>query len=270
MLYLFFWLEAALVTGALYLFIPALHPAFILPMLLGAFLLLCILFALYLVITSLFFSKEPPTRPSRFASVTVRLALPWFSSILGTRLSVKGKEKMPDTKAVYVCNHRSAFDPVFVMSAFPHRKTAFVAKLSVAKYPFIGSYMNKSGFVFVDRDSPMQAMRVIHRAAKYVKENNLNYGVFPEGTRSRDGKLLPFKSGAFVLAKKADVPIAVMTIEGSETAISGLPFHRPRVKVTVAGTIPVEDVRALSPDELSDRTRAMMTAILQSENAPKP
>ena len=130
--------------------------------------------------------------------------------------------------------------------------------------------MNKSGFVFVDRDSPMQAMRVIHRAAKYVKENNLNYGVFPEGTRSRDGKLLPFKSGAFVLAKKADVPIAVMTIEGSETAISGLPFHRPRVKVTVAGTIPVEDVRALSPDELSDRTRAMMTAILQSENAPKP
>jgi len=214
------------------------------------------------MVTSLFFSKEPPVRPGRLASFTVRLALPWFASVLGTRLKVVGKEKMPSTHAVYVCNHRSAFDPVFLMSAFPHRKTAFVSKLSVQKYPFIGPYMNKCGYVFVDRDSPMQAMRAIHRAAKYVKENKLNYGVFPEGTRSKDNSLLPFKSGAFVLAKKADTPIAVMTIEGSETAISGLPFRLPRVKVTVLGIIPVEDVRALSPDELSDRARALMEAAL--------
>ena len=269
MLYLFFWLEAALLTGALYLWVPSLHPAFILPILVGGFLAFCILFVLYLVVTSLFFKKDPPARPSRFASLTVRLALPWFSSFLGTRLRVVGKEKMPDTHAVYVCNHRSAFDPVFVMSAFPRRRTAFVSKLSVAKYPFIGPYMNKCGYVFIDRDSPMQAMRAIHRAAKYVKENKLNYGVFPEGTRSHDNTLLPFKSGAFVLAKKADVPIAVMTVEGSESAISGLPWRLPRVKITVAGTIPVEDVRTLSPDELSDRARGMMEAVLKKDSAQK-
>ncbi len=262
MLYLFFWLEAALLTGALYWLIPALHPAFILPILIGAFLILCILFVLYLMVTSLFFAKEPPARPSRFASLTVRLALPWFASVLGTRLRVVGRERMPDMHAVYVCNHRSAFDPVFVMSAFPRRKTAFVSKMSVQKYPFIGPYMNKCGYVFIDRDSPMQAMRAIHRAAKYVKENKMNYGVFPEGTRSKDNTLLPFKSGAFVLAKKADVPIAVMTVEGSETAISGLPFRLPRVKITVLDVIPVEDVRALTPDELSERARAMMEASL--------
>lgn len=262
MLYLLFWLEAALVTGALYIFIPTLHPVWILPILVGSFLAFCILLVLYLVVTSLFFSKEPPKRPSRLASFVVRLALPWFAYLLGTRIKVVGKDKMPHTHAVYVCNHRSAFDPVFVMTAFPRRKTVFVSKLSVAKYPFIGPYMNKCGYVFIDRDSPMQAMRAIHRAAKYVKENKMNYGVFPEGTRSKDGSLLPFKSGAFVLAKKADVPIAVMTVEGSETAISGLPFHFPRIKVTVIDVIPVEDVRALTPDELSSRARAMMETVL--------
>ena len=87
----------------------------------------------------------------------------------------------------------------------------------------------------------------------------MNYGVFPEGTRSKDGNLLPFKSGAFLLAKKADVPIAVMTVEGSENALA---LRFKRVRVTVCDVIPVEDVRALSPEELSDRARAIMEAAL--------
>jgi 1-acyl-sn-glycerol-3-phosphate acyltransferase len=168
MLYLFFWFEAALVTGALYLSISTLHPALILPILIGAFVVINLLFVFYLMITSALFSKKPPERPNRFALLTVRLALPWVATILTIRLSVKGREKMPDTHAVYVANHRSAFDPVFLISAFPRRKrTAFISKLSVSKYPFVGPYMNACGYVFVDRESPMQSMRAIHRAAKH-------------------------------------------------------------------------------------------------------
>ena len=264
MLYLFFWLEAALVTGALYLFIPTLHPALILPILIGAFVVINLLFVFYLMITSALFSKKPPERPNRFALLTVRLALPWVATVLTIRLSVKGREKMPDTHAVYVANHRSAFDPVFLISAFPRRKrTAFISKLSVSKYPFVGPYMNACGYVFVDRESPMQAMRAVHRAVKYVKENKMNYGIFPEGTRSKDGNLLPFKSGAFVLAKKADVPIAVMAIEGSEKAFS---LRFPRVRVTVVDVIPVEEVRALTPDELAERSRALIDGALSKKS----
>lgn len=263
MLYWFFLLEALLATGTLYLVFPNLHLALILPILLGCFVALHLLFFLYLVVTSLFFSKEPPKRPNRFALLTVRLALPWFSLLLGTRIKIKGKEKMPKEHAVYVCNHRSAFDPVFVMSAFPRRKTAFVSKLSVEKYPFIGAYMRASGYVFVDRESPMQALRAIHRASKYVKENSINYGVFPEGTRSRDGSLLPFKEGAFVLAKKADTPIVVLTIEGSENAISGLPFRLPRVRISVVGVISAPEVRESTVQVLAERTHAMMAESLE-------
>ena len=263
MRYLFFWIQALLGTAALYLWGPKIHPLLLLPIAIGFFLGLCILFVLYLVVTSLMFSKEPPKRPNRFASLTVRLALPWFALLLGSRITTRGKEKMPKEHAIYVSNHRSAFDPVFIMSAFPHRRTAFVSKLSVEKYPFIGAYMRACGYVFVDRESPMQALRALHRAAKYVKETKMNYGVFPEGTRSRDGKLLPFKEGAFVLAKKSDTPIVVMTVEGSENAISRLPFHLPRIRVTVHGVIPVEEVRALSVQELAERARAMMAAYLE-------
>ena len=135
---------------------------------------------------------------------------------------------------------------------------AFVSKQSVAKYPFIGPYMNACAYVFIDRDSPMQSLRAIHRAAKYVRDARIDYGIFPEGTRGKGKELLPFKSGAFVLAKKADAPIAVLSMDGSEGFVSRLPFRLPRIQLTVKGLIPVEEVRAMTPDALSARTREMM------------
>lgn len=263
MVHLCFFIISALFSGALTLGVLSLHPLWALPIFLGAYLACNLIYVIYLVLSALLFSKEPPARPSRFALFSIRLALPWVTTLLRLPVKVSGREKLPDEKHIYVCNHRSAMDPVYLMTAFPRRTAAFVSKSSVRKYPIVGGYMNAAGFVFIDRDSPMQSLRCIHRAAKYVKEErDLNYGIFPEGTRSRDGSLLPFKSGAFVLAKKSDTPIAVFTMTGSESAFRHFPFHRPRIRITVAGIIPVEDVRALSVDELSDRARAIMLASL--------
>ena len=263
MLHLCFFLSSAAVTGALYLFLPHLHPALSLLFLLGGYVAINLLYVIYLILSALLFSKEPPKRPSRFALFSIRLALPWVTALLRLPVRVENKDALPDTPHIYVCNHRSALDPVYLMVAFPRRTAAFVSKASVRKYPIVGGYMNAAGYVFIDRDSPMQALRCIHRAASYVKaESDLNYGIFPEGTRSHDGALLPFKSGAFVLAKKSDKPIAVFTMTGTESALRRFPFHRPRVRITVAGIIPVEDVRALSAGELSARAREIMTASL--------
>ena len=268
MLHLCFFLTSIIATAAIYFSAPALHLAFALPTLIGIYLAINLIYAIYLVISALLFSKEPPKKPSRFALFSIRLALPWVSFLLRLPVRVENKEMLPDEPHIYVCNHRSALDPVYLMTAFPRRTAAFASKASVRKYPIVGGYMNAAGFVFIDRDSPMQALRCIHRAASYVKQGGLNYGIFPEGTRSRDGSLLPFKSGAFVLAKKSDTPIAVFTMTGSESALRHFPFHRPRIRITVAGIIPVEEVRALSPDELSARAREIMTASLsQSKKA---
>lgn len=263
-----FWLSSALLTAMLYLLVPTLHLAWILPLLLGFFIGFCILFVVYLEFSSFFLPKDPPKdKPRPYAFHTIRLALPWFLTLLGTRIRVMGKEKLPPEPTVLVCNHRSAFDPVFMICGFKRRKMGFVSKASVLKYPFIGPYMNSAACVFIDRDSPMQSMRAIHRAAGYVKNAGLDYGIFPEGTRSRDGSLLPFKEGAFVMAKKAGAPITVLVMQGSETAISRLPLHPPRIRITVVGVIPKEEVAALTNEEISARVRAMMESALPAKEA---
>lgn len=271
MITLLFWLASAAITALLYFSCPALHLAWILPLLIGFFLAFCILFVVYLEISSLFLPKDPPKdKPRPYAFHTIRLALPWFITLLGTRIRVTGREKLPAEPTIFVCNHRSAFDPVFMICGFKRRKMGFVSKASVLKYPFIGPYMNSAACVFIDRDSPMQSMRAIHRAAGYVKNAGIDYGIFPEGTRSHDGSLLEFKEGAFVMAKKAGAPITVLVMQGSESAISGLPLHRPNIRITVVGVIPKEEVATLTNAEISERVRTMMeSALPQKEATPQ-
>lgn len=265
MLYYIFWFMAALATGGAYALAPSLHPAFILPILLGFFVALCLLFLLFILVTPIFFPKGTPEHPSPYASRAIRVALGWFMRIFCVKLRVVGKEKLPEGPVVYVCNHRSALDPVFIICGLPHRKMAFVSKQSVLKYPIVGPHMRRAAFLGIDRESPMQSMRAIHRAARYVREDGIDYGIFPEGTRARGEGLLPFKNGAFLLAKKADVPIAVLTMRGSDTALSRLPWRRPNIKITVTDIIDTESVRTLSHDELAARARAAMENDLYSQ-----
>ena len=265
MLFYVFWLIAAALCGTLYLTVDGLHPGWIIPIVLGAFVAICLLFLLYLYLSSLCLSKKQPEHPVPFAWFTTRVSLDWFMRIFGVKIRVLGAEKLPEGPVIYVCNHRSAFDPVFIICGIRRRRMAFIAKSSVMKYPVVGPYVLRSGFLGIERESPLQSLRTINRAARYVREDGIDYGVFPEGTRSRDGRLGPFKEGAFLLAKKADAPIAVLTMEGSETAWSGLPFHRPRILIRVERVISVEEVRALDHEALSGISRDVMQKALASD-----
>ena len=265
MLYYILWVVAALATGGIYYLSPSLHPALILPILIGFFVALCLLYLLFILVSPVVFPRGTPEHPSPYAAGSIRVALGWFMRIFCVRLRVVGAEKLPSEPVVYVCNHRSALDPVFIICGLRHRRMAFVSKESVLKYPIVGPHMRRAAFLGIDRSSPMQSMRAIHRAARYVREDGIDYGIFPEGTRSHSDELLPFKNGAFLLAKKADAPIVVLTMRGSDTALSRLPWHRPRIKITVTEIIGKEDVRALSHDELSEKARHAM----QSDLYPK-
>jgi tetratricopeptide (TPR) repeat protein len=103
-------------------------------------------------------------------------------------------------------------------------------------------------------------------AMEYLQDNKV-IGIFPEGTRSHDGNLLEFKEGAFVMAKKAGAPITVLVMQGSESAISGLPLHRPNIRITVVGVIPKEEVATLTNAEIAERVRAMMESALPQKEA---
>ncbi len=266
-----FWVESAIATALLYFFGPdSLSLWWLLPILLGFYLALTLLFLVFIAFAWLFIPKKVPERPNRFAYLTVRHTAVWVTRMLGTHIRLRGKKRneLPPEPTVFICNHRTALDPFYIIRAFPHHRLGILSKDSVRKYPIIGDYMNAAGCAFVDRESPLKALRSIRTATKLV-EGGMDYAVFPEGTRSRTGELLPFKSGAFVLAKKTNAPIVVLTMQGAEKATKYLPFRGPRITITVEEVIPSEKVAELSGEELAEYTFGIMKASLDQQNAKK-
>ena len=266
-----FWVESAILTALLYFFNhDTLSLWWLLPILLGFYLALTLLFLVFAAIAWLFIPKKVPERPNAFARITVRHAAIWVTRMLGTHIRLRGEKRnsLPDEPTVFICNHRTALDPFFIIRAFPHHRLGILSKDSVRKYPIIGDYMNAAGCAFVDRSSPLNALRAIRTATKFV-EGGLDYVVFPEGTRSRTGELLPFKSGAFVLAKKANTPIVVLTMQGAQKATKYLPFRGPRITLTVEEVIPADKVAELSGEELAEYTYGIMKASLDRQSEKK-
>jgi 1-acyl-sn-glycerol-3-phosphate acyltransferase len=140
----------------------------------------------------------------------------WSWLILKTsrvRVRVEGLENLPQTTAVYCVNHQSAMDiPIlFVHLPVPFR---FLAKRPLFKLPFLGWHMSRSGHIPVDRDQPKKSFKSYDQAAERIR-NGVPVVLFPEGTRSRDGALKPFKRGSFYLAIQAGVPVVPITLNGT-------------------------------------------------------
>ena len=231
---------------------PALSPLWSPLLFVGCFLGLQLLFALYLILSTLLISKKQPDHPSRYAQTAIFVTLDWFLALFRIRVHLVGDKQLPDAPVVFVCNHRSFLDPVCIYTVLSKRKMAFVAKSSVRNYFIVGPHTMRAGFLFIERDKPLQGLRVMNRAARFVKEDGIDYGIFPEGTRSRDGSLLPYKSGAFLAAKKADAPVAVFTLHGTGGAFHALPLRARHVYLRLEEVLPVSRVREMTPDELAD------------------
>ena len=110
----------------------------------------------------------------------------------------------------------------------------------------------------IDRRDSEKANVTKERAARLMKSGEVSVAVYPEGTRSKTGELLPFHNGLFNMAKEADVPIAVMTLKGTADIKNNYPWHRSRVALDIIDIIPVETVRELSPHDLGVKVRASM------------
>jgi 1-acyl-sn-glycerol-3-phosphate acyltransferase len=131
------------------------------------------------------------------------------------RVEVEGREHIPERPCIFMANHVSNLDPPILLPLFPFR-TAFFIKRSLLRIPFVGYGMRLAGFIPVDRGGRLESARDSVLAASKVLASGVNISTFPEGTRSRNGVLLPFKKGPFYLAMESGVPVVPVSIWGSE------------------------------------------------------
>ncbi len=144
------------------------------------------------------------------ARLWARLAL-WLA---GVRVEVSGAEKVPvGTPLIFMSNHQGNFDILALLLVVP-RKFAWIAKEELFRIPVFGHSMARAGYIPLDRSDGRRALRSMDAAATKIR-NGASVVIFPEGTRSTDGALLPFKRGGFLVAARAGVPIVPVTIDGS-------------------------------------------------------
>jgi 1-acyl-sn-glycerol-3-phosphate acyltransferase len=135
--------------------------------------------------------------------------------ILGIKIEVSGLDRIEaGTPTIFMPNHSSFLDGPLVMMIIPGAARVILKK-SVLRLPLVGLGMRHVGFVPVDRKGAEGGKRSIARAAALMKARGYSFLIFPEGTRSRDGQLGPFRRGGFFLALASGAPIVPVTIQGT-------------------------------------------------------
>ncbi|MCF0138103.1 MAG: 1-acyl-sn-glycerol-3-phosphate acyltransferase [Oscillospiraceae bacterium] len=174
-----------------------------------------------------------------------------------TRIHTVGFEKLPaDGRYLVVGNHRSNFDPIVLFWALKCPELAYISKLGCFRIPFYGKLLCRNCFLEIDKTSPRHSMETINKAAELIKNDTASVGVFPEGTRSKTGRLGEFHDGVLKIAKKAEVPILVMCIENTISIHKNFPLRRTHVTLTLTDVIPVEYVKEHSTHDVSHRVRS--------------
>jgi len=228
---------------------------------LGSIVALIILYVLFLVVCSLFVNPNREyEKHSRFYRFLLDSATSIAMCIMRIRIHTTGIDKLPrDTKKIlFVSNHRSNYDPIITWYVLRKWKPAFVSKASNFKIPIFGRIIRKCCFLAIDRENPQNAMKTINKAAQLLGKGEVSVGIYPEGTRSKSGELLPFHNGVFRIAQKANAPIAVLSVTGTERIFRNYPFHHTDVNVYVLEVIPAETAALLKTEDIGEYVHALI------------
>jgi len=179
----------------------------------------------------------------------------------GIRVRVEGLEHVnPDATAIYCVNHQSAMDIPVLFVSLPVQ-FRFVAKRSLFNMPFVGWHLRRSGHIPVDRDRPREAMKSMKKVAQEIREGK-SVLLFPEGHRSRNGQLLPFKAGSFYIAILSGVLIVPITINGTSRVLKPDTYHvrAGQTEMIVHPAISTAGLNVKDAEKLSDQVKAIIAS----------
>lgn len=209
----------------------------------------------FLFICGLFVNtKKQYERDSRFYRALLDGSTTFILWSLGIKINVTGEEKFPENgNFLFISNHRSNYDPIIQWTVFKKYRISFISKKANFKIPMYGRIIHRCCFMPIDRENPRKAMETVNRAAKLLTDTDNSVGVYPEGKRSKNCRLLPFHSGVLKTAQKAEKPIVISTIEGTENIFGNIKrLRKTVVTIKILETIDAGRVKATKTALLSD------------------
>lgn len=234
-----------------------------------AILALIALFFLFLSICALLVNPNKEyEKDSKFYRFLLYKLTDFTIWLLKIKIHATGIEKIPeDTLPLFVGNHVSCYDPILQWHVLEKWNPAFISKKENFKVPFFGRFIRRCCFLGIDRESPKKALLTINKAARLIKSGEVSIGVYPEGTRSKTGELLPLHSGVFLVAQKACVPIVVLSIKGTEMIHKNIPFKKSDVYIDVIDIISIEELKAVKTDVIGERVKEKLLQKLGCKQA---
>jgi 1-acyl-sn-glycerol-3-phosphate acyltransferase len=182
--------------------------------------------------------KKEYTQPSAFYNWAFVLWYRYMMIAGRIKLHVSGYEKVPFGKRfLLVSNHCSKFDNFIHCAVLKKTQIAYISKPENFKIPIGGRFMKRGLYLSLPRGNTRQEFQVIMKAIEYIKDDKVSIGIFPEGSRSKDGKLQDFKPGAFKIAEKAKCPILVCCMRGTFDIHKNWPWKMTLVDMDILDVI---------------------------------
>lgn len=192
----------------------------------------------------------------------------FFVRAVGVRVRVKGTERIPAGVCLFVANHTSSADAPAIVGAIP-RRVAILLKESLFKWPIVGAAFRSAHFIPVNRSARDSAVSSVEKATEAMKAGQ-SFLIYPEGTRSPDGRLQEFKKGAVVMAIKAGVPIVPMVCSGAHRIMEKRSLVIRPGEIVVEFLEPIDSSRYTfeERDELNKVVHDVMAAGLPEDQKP--
>src|SRR6266403_1222060 len=192
----------------------------------------------------------------------------FFVRAVGVKVRVKGLERIPPGVCLFTANHTSSADAPAVVGAIP-RRIAILLKESLFKWPIVGQAFRSAHFIPVNRSARDSAIASVEKATEALKAGQ-SFLIYPEGTRSPDGRLQEFKKGAVVMAIKAGVPIVPIACSGAHRVMQkrSLEIHPGEVLVEFLPPIDASRYSFEDREELNARVHDALAAGLPPDQRP--
>ena len=192
----------------------------------------------------------------------------FFVRAVGVRVRVAGAERIPPGTCLFVANHTSSADAPAVVGAIP-RRIAILLKKSLFNYPIVGQAFHLAHFIPVERSKRDSAIESVEKAIEAMRAGQ-SFLIYPEGTRSPDGRLQDFKKGAVVMAIKAGVPIVPIVCSGAHRVMEkrSLVIHPGEILVEFLEPIDTSKYTFEERERLNEIVHDAMVAALPPDQRP--